>query len=132
MKDKSWLLNASAIAAAKKCIVAIERELGIKLKLSHPQFLDMVDAYSELTESVEIKQFKEELYAFANVPVVVESTKNKVISFSRRRKALKRGYGSVCDSDNMEMITVRGRAFPRFDEKGNEFKGLYRGQARYA
>ena len=134
MTDKSWLLNPSAIAAAKKCINAIEQELGVKLKLSHPQFLSMIEEYTELTDSESIAQAKEELLVFANLGQ--KTTVKKTIA----EKIVKLNNDIVnpiiepppAEKPQTETVSFKGRDYPRFDDQGNEFQGLYRGQARYA
>ena len=64
MADRSWMLNPSAIKAAKDCILVIERELGVKLKLSHPQFVQMIKDYSELTDSQELVKAYDKLMTY--------------------------------------------------------------------
>ena len=39
MSDLSWMLKPQAIRQAKLCIQLVNDELGYRLKLSHPQFL---------------------------------------------------------------------------------------------
>ena len=56
MNDKAWLLNPKAIAAAKLCIKVVENELGVKLKLSHPDFVELLYEYCDLTESENLKR----------------------------------------------------------------------------
>ena len=127
MQDKSWLLNAAAIAAAKECISAIEEELGVRLKLSHPQFLQMIQQYSELTDSAVLQASYDKLNQYAmsaGVQMEPQAQAAEVAAPVVRVESIEKNAS--------ETIMVKGRSFPRFDEQGNEFKGLYRGQARYA
>lgn len=113
MSDRGWLLNHSAIAAAKVCIQIVQRELGVKLKLSHPQFIELLSDYCELTEASDLLVAYQELMVFADgEPEAVVSPKSSVIQD--------------------ESVAYKGKSYPRFDEQGREFKGLYRGGARYA
>lgn len=72
MSDKSWMLNAKAIAAARKCISIVEVELGIKLKLSNPDFLELLIEYVELNESSELEKALLVLAQYA--PAKVQTT----------------------------------------------------------
>ncbi len=135
MTDKSWLLNASAIAAAKDCIGAIEHELGVKLKLSHPQFLEMIEQYSELTDSEDLKTAYHNLKQFAQGAEV--SSESKIRAVTKLRSIPIETNNSPVQatsvaSEKIETISFKGKIYPRFDDSGQEFKGLYRGQARYA
>ena len=133
MSDKSWMLNPTAIAQAKHCIQIIQEELGIKLKLSHPQFLEMIQEYIELTDSDELAKSYNQLAQLAGGQlqqiereVVVPIAKTRPVTASAGVT-----NGSTAKTANDEMIEYKGKLYPRFSE-GGEFKGLYRGQARYA
>ena len=65
--DKSWMLNPTAINAAKNCILIVQEELGVKLKLSHPQFLEMLREYVVLTDSEALQDSYEILISFAGI-----------------------------------------------------------------
>lgn len=119
MADRSWMLNPAAIGAAKKCINLVEEELGIKLKLSHPEFLSMIGEYAELTESGALSQAFEELAVFAGNQAPVLS---KVVQMPLAERSQAAG----------DTVEYKGKEYPRYDEQGREFKGLYRGSARYA
>ncbi|MEJ2681970.1 MAG: hypothetical protein P8144_10990 [Gammaproteobacteria bacterium] len=71
MADLSWMLNAKAMAAAKACIVAVEQELSIRLKLSHPDFLEDLLEYADIVESLPLKQAMIRLARYA--PQTVKS-----------------------------------------------------------
>ncbi len=126
--DKSWMLNPTAINAAKNCILIVQDELGIKLKLSHPQFLDMLKEYVVLTESEALQESYEILISFAGVKAMHFETRapqrSHVVNTEPQTKA---GAALVGDE---EYVVYKGKAYKRFDN-GREFKGLYRGQARY-
>ena len=107
MSDKSWMLSADAISKARMCITVIQDELGVKLKLSHPDFLNMIKEYVELTESSTLRDAYNELVVFAGQPTVP----------------------SVLSAE--EMVRYKGKEYPKYRE-GQTFKGLYRGQALYS
>ncbi|MFL0796908.1 MAG: hypothetical protein K6L73_05395 [Cellvibrionaceae bacterium] len=136
MTDKSWLLNPAAIGAARKCIVIIEEELGIRLKLSHPQFLEMIKDYTILNESENLERAYLELAAFAH-----EGDKKN----NKKPKGLLKKAHNIVDIKNPEpastkkqdsvagdTVEYQGQKFPRFNDEGKQFQGLYRGQPRYA
>lgn len=129
MKDKSWLLNPAAIAAAKNCIHAIESELAIKLKLSHPQFEEMIKEYCELTDSSQIIDSYQELKRFSQGLDSIASSDQKIVSLKKTRFV-----ESVAEEpqNQEERVAFKGKSYLRFDDQGLEFKGLYRGQARYS
>ena len=129
MKDKSWLLNPAAIAAAKSCIQAIESELSIKLKLSHPQFEEMIQEYCELTDSATLISAYQELKVFSKGVVSMTESQQKVVTLKKSSTA-NSAYQKIEAED--DSIVFKGKTYSRFDEQGLEFKGLYRGQARYA
>ena len=129
MKDKSWLLNPAAIAAAKSCIQAIESELSIKLKLSHPQFEEMIQEYCELTDSATLISAYQELKVFSKGVVSMTASQQKVVTLKKSSTA-NSAYKEIEAED--DSIVFKGKTYSRFDEQGLEFKGLYRGQARYA
>ncbi len=65
MSDKTWLLDRDALSAARQCITLINDELGIRLKLSHDKFLNMVHEYAELTDNAELIVSHNKLAKFA-------------------------------------------------------------------
>lgn len=146
MTDKKWLLNHAAIKSARTCINLIQEELGIKLTLSHPDFLDMVTAYAELTESVELQSAFSELSNFVNVNQNEQSTK-KTVSFlpTKQNVAVKQEveqethYQPSVEKSSAVSTTIvaddevlyHGKIYKKYQD-GLEFKGLYRGQPRYS
>lgn len=143
MPDKSWMLNAKAIAAAKKCISVVETELGIKLKLSHPDFLELLVSYAELNDSEELHSALAVLAQFAPAKVSAsltgEEEARKVINlqgghFFNRAKAepvQAVAPAPVASSPEQAVVSYKGKTYPRYSD-GKEFQGLYRGQPRYA
>lgn len=143
MSDKDWLLNAAAIRAARDCIKVVEQELGVRLKLSHPDFLTLLKEYSELTDSQVLANAVSELSNYSGqVKEVVK--KSVVVSISSlggagSQRAI--DYSDVdvnSQSDHVvqqnakiqESVTYHGKEYNRWQD-GKEFKGLYRGCPRY-
>ena len=131
MTDKNWMLNPKAIAQARSCIAIVQAELGIKLKLSHPQFLELIVDYIELTDSHELANEYSALSSFANIPVPQKAVipNQKVTAIETPLTQAKTTPSTSLAEE--EMVEFRGKKYPKFTEDG-EFKGLYRGQARYA
>ena len=128
MTDKSWMLSAGAIQKARECIQLIQGELGIKLKLSHPDFLSMIQDYVELTDSAELSEAYKDLAAFAGIEVQ-KAIKTTVIPINPDKVMPQNNPAQPVQSE--EMVTYKGKHYPKYRE-GLTFKGLYRGQARYA
>ena len=140
--DKSWLLNPKAIQAAKACIQQVDQELGVKLKLSHPDFLDLLYDYCELTDSEQLSrafkllvgmagaEVKSELiksHAQAKVtPIHTHQQKSAPIKANQDIDFIEQPLPVAYD----ELIQYQGRNYPRWQDN-KEFKGLYRGQPRY-
>jgi hypothetical protein len=106
MQDRSWMLNRSAISSAKRCIQLIQLELGVRLKLSHPDFMLLIAEYCELTGSEGLSAAYQELLDYADSSLA-----------------------AVAADD--EQVEYMGRQYSRYDVAGREFQGLYRGAARY-
>ena len=56
MSNKEWLLNPSAIRKAKECIHFIENEQGNRLKLTNPEFLQVIAEYAKQSENTDLKR----------------------------------------------------------------------------
>lgn len=123
MSDRGWILNLSAIAAAKKCIQIVQEELGVKLKLSHPQFVEMLHEYCELTDSSDLRAAYDALMAFAG-----DQDYEKTVSVPTLTGKVESSNPILSKSDS---VMYRGKNYRRYDEQGREFRGLYRGGARY-
>ncbi len=125
--DKNWLLNAAAIRIARQCIILVREELGVKLTLSHPDFMDLLRQYAELTDNTDLLTAFNVLSELASLPKIVltEITTPELIELSQ----------SVTQKNstllNNEMVTYKGRQYPKYSADGVEFKGLYRGQPNY-
>ena len=141
MSDKNWMLNPTAISHARVCIAVIQEELGVKLKLSHPQFLEMIKEYIELTDSVELASAYNVLASMAGSQLdAVATAPQKVVNLNPPNAkpvdtpvvaATQVAPAPVNTNSQQEMIEYKGKLYPRFSDEG-EFKGLYRGQPRYA
>lgn len=77
MQDRSWMLNAEAIRAAKDCIHIIKAELGIKLLLSDPSFMQTLHEYVELTDANELNNAYVKLLTFAGVGKTIRQFKKR-------------------------------------------------------
>lgn len=135
MQDKSWMLNPTAISQARNCIDIVQKELGVKLKLSHPQFLELIVEYIELTDSQELADAYNGLAAFSNSnlqAVEPRVVKAKVTSIAPKEPLVNRNaIKEASDMHPEDMVEYHGKFYRRFSGDA-EFKGLYRGQARYA
>ena len=141
MIDKSWILNPKAIQAAKLCIQLVDQELGVKLKLSHPNFLDLLYDYCELTDSEKLTKAFKVLIAMAGAEVKNELIKahsqtTKVTPIHTHQHSNRETEGefleqSLSTEHVEEFVEYKGKSYPRWQDK-LEFKGLYRGQPRYA
>ena len=160
MNDKNWMLNPSAIRAARKCINITQIELGVSLKLSHPQFIEMLVEYADLTESNELQESLVELMTFYNqyhpeeakkyqerkrtassISIPVEESLKQYIREAGEPVAMDeipvlQAVGAETptsiDGRSNEMTVYNGKTYPMYNDAGKKFKGLYRGQPRYA
>lgn len=121
MSDRGWILNPAAIAAAKACILVVQEELGVKLRLSHPQFIELLNEYCELTASAKLETAYLKLMSFAEA-------KNKESKVRRKSTVVQ----PSTNTSNSDRVTFKGKSYLRYDQSGREFQGLYRGGARYA
>ena len=132
-KDKSWMLNAKAISAAKTCIDQVENELDIKLKLSHPDFLELLAQYMELTDSDELQRSVEELakYAPADFQQKIKGKIESILSEDAPESAPQESTSAPMQNENSDdKLIYMGKSYPKFQD-GKKFKGLYRGQPHY-
>lgn len=132
MNNKEWLLNAAAIKAARMCIKSVQNELGVRLTLSHPDFFNLMTEYTELTDCLELKRNFEILQQYVD-DSGAEPTETVVVPFSTKVAAQDIGVTNIRQQTALavEKIVFHGREYNRWKE-GREFKGLYRGQPRYA
>lgn len=132
MTDRNWLLNPTAVHAAKACISIIQDELGIRLKLSHPQFLEMIQEYVELTESPKLQEAYIPLAMMAGIDhksAQILKSQNKVVEIPVMHKQM---VNAPMPQEQYETVTYNGKMYRRYSDEGLEFKGLYRGQPHYA
>jgi len=134
MNDRSWMLNPSAIAAARTCIQLVGEELEIKLKLSHPNFLELLQEYAELTDSEKLNASLNELLSHSSSDKSVNKTENAYRAAHKKASRPANMVDSVVTEnvDEEAMVEYRGKRYPRINAQGQTFQGLYRGQARYA
>lgn len=157
MADKSWMLNAKAIAAARKCMCVVQSELGIKLKLSHPDFLELLVDYAELNESLELHKALAVLAQFApaniNARLTHTGETSNIVNLEAKSIFIRPRNSSAAVAQVQQTqpqplrpaepelastpaiseeptVYYNGRNYPRYRD-GAEFKGLYRGQPRY-
>lgn len=139
MSDKAWMLNAKAIRHAKECIQAVKDELGIKLTLSHPDFIHLLHEYVEMLDSKELSEAYTQLIAMAGPGTLLKSLgpKEPNIVPLLVKQVVGDSYQPQDDGEllsgednSQEMVMANGKNYPRFRD-GKEFKGLYRGQPNY-
>lgn len=140
MSEKSWLLSAAAMKVAKECIKTVELELGVRLSLTHPEFLQMLNDYAEMCDSEQLTRHVQALNKFAK-GLAAQQAKGSVV-------ALNSGGGREVETASIvsrtqapaavqrraapeaELVHYQGKTYQRFYD-GKEFKGLYRGQPKY-
>ncbi len=128
--DKSWMLNSKAIRTAKECITIVKDELGIKLTLSHPDFMSLLQEYTELTDSAPLASAYKRLSAFADPTAGSDLRKesSKVTPLNTDFQELKKAAGDEMSTE--VMVELNGKHYPAVRD-GKKFKGLYRGQPVY-
>ncbi|WP_188151780.1 hypothetical protein [Teredinibacter waterburyi] len=98
MQDRSWMLNPKAIRYAKECIHIVKDELDIKLTLSHPEFMQMLHEYVDLTDSRPLADAYAHLVSMAGAGFVVKNLKPKakknVVDIPRQKAAAGSGARS--------------------------------------
>jgi len=134
--DKSWMLNPQAIRYAKACIHVVKEELGVKLKLSHPEFLQMLHEYVDMTDSQELGISYSRLISMAGPGMVLQGLKpldnaspeRNVVELPMKKQA--NGETFSGSGLEQEMIQLNGKVYAKWRD-GKEFKGIYRGQPSY-
>lgn len=133
MQDRSWMINAKAMRAAKQCVEVVRDELGVKLLLSNPDFISLLHDYVELTDSIELQAAYADLmvYAGKNTSAAkLNATDNTVVSI-RKDDALDLDLPAIHEPiGKEETVTCGGKSYQRWRD-GKEFTGLYRGQPMY-
>lgn len=157
--DRSWMLNPNAICAARKCIQITQIELGISLKLTHPQFVEMLGEYADLTDSKELREAVVELMTYynrRNAPqtgktlekkhnptdiVIGEQSIKKYIreagdpNYAPQNQVYQAASGDSIPPNmpsHEDMTVYGGKEYPTYNKEGKKFKGLYRGQPHYS
>lgn len=130
MNDRTWLLtNNAALVTARKCIQIISKEAGIKLTLADKELLKKIGAVSKNIDSIALETHYKELLNYAGVKIVDANEALHQIG-----EKLHDVTESLHDATHnlIGKIEYHGKEYPRYDEQGREFKGVYRGAVRYA
>ncbi|MFL0800203.1 MAG: hypothetical protein K6L81_09915 [Agarilytica sp.] len=131
MADKSWMLNPKAIRQAKECIHLIKELAGVKLKLSHPDFVQQLHEFVESTGSAQLGEAYARLISMAGVGFVVQNLKPRYDADSEFAP-MKQAVGDVVSmGDSSATVEYSGKMYPKY-RSGLEFKGVYRGQPMYS
>ena len=129
MGDKEWMLNPKAIRHAKECMHIVKEELGIKLALSHPDFIHLLHEYVDMLESPELGAAYAKLIAMAGPGTILADMPSKDEPPILHQQPRAVGDNSMAEKST-ETVEINGRIFPRWND-GKEFRGLYRGQPTY-
>ena len=121
------MLSRDAIIAARRCVSLVEQELGIRLKLANPDFLELLVEYAELNDSAELAAAVEDLSRFA--PMNLRRTPRVSAPTSHHNGAEDASLGRAGGGAG-EVVEYGGREYPRFQD-GREFQGIYRGRPVY-
>ena len=123
MNSKKWLLNPTAIKAARICIKAVQEELGVKLTLSHPKFLELLRDYCELTESEKLKESYSQLIKLSDNGELLDDGAESVASEREQLQLSVAKQFLDKNSEVEEWVSYRGKKDPkRLDDK--DFKGF--------
>lgn len=131
MADKAWMLNPKAIRHAKECINIIKELTGDKLKLSHPDFVQLLHEYVETTGSAKLGEAYARLISMAGVGYVMQNLRPKHEA-EAESVPYQRAVGDVVSFDeSSSTVEYHGRIYPKY-RSGLVFRGVYRGQPRYS
>ncbi|WP_370980800.1 hypothetical protein [Agaribacterium sp. ZY112] len=123
MADKSWMLNPKAIRHAKECIHIIKENEGLRLKLSQPDFLQVLHEYVDKLNIRELNQAYSELIAMAGVGNLIHNMPAKAV--------VAQAIGDNSSPRHHEMIeAANGQSYPKY-RNGLRFKGVDRGLPSY-
>jgi hypothetical protein len=140
VSDRAWLLKPEPLKVAKTCIQLVQGDIDIKLPLSHPQFLEMLNDYADIMESAQLRQAVQRLNSLAGVQGAVflkKAAGDNVIQHPSQVPVRHNANHSVSNTSNTpprddnETMAYRGKIYKRW-QGSKEFSGLYRGQARYS
>lgn len=81
MNDRSWMLNPKAIRQAKQCINLIKNLTGVRVKLSDPDFIQLLHEHVETTGSRSLRDAYASLISMAGVGFVVQSLRPRDETF---------------------------------------------------
>lgn len=135
MSDRSWALNSSFLIVARNCIKLIEGEFGVKLMLADEAFLQKIGHYAQQTRSARTLMSCTKLASFDGVEISgLEGIEIKAkVEQAKSTDNVTTLKPKQAPAINMtDRIQYNGREYSRFNESGQEFRGLYRGAARYA
>ncbi|VUD67508.1 hypothetical protein TDB9533_03828 [Thalassocella blandensis] len=132
MTDKSWMLNPKAIRCAKECISIIQEERGLRLKLSQPDFLQIIHEILDQTQSRALGDCYAKLISMAGVGFVMQNLKAKNED-NKDVVPMKKAAGAETMTLQAPHATVEhyGKVYPKY-RAGLAFKGVYRGQPMYS
>lgn len=124
MADKSWMLNPRAIRHANTCIGIIKEQLGLRLKLSQPDFLSRLHQYVDTINDTRLNEAYSSLLSMAGVG-------NLMTQLQAPAKAVvAQAVGDRPAELSDEQITIDGQQYPRF-RNGREIQGVVGGVPRY-
>jgi|GEM_PF-4537066 len=134
MQNENWAQSSSNLIVAKNCIKLIEGEFGEKLRLSDASFLIKLGRYAKKSRSsrtlmmcskLAIITGEESLRGLADSALKGKQQETTLTPKASTKAPLK------VKTLNAQII-YRGKQYAKYNAAGLEFKGLYRGQARYA
>ncbi len=133
MADKTWMLNPQTIRCAKECVEIIKRELGIKLKLSHPNFIQTLHEHVDMLGNKELSMAYSRLISMAGAGAIMQSLRAPTKDYERDIPVAQ-AVGDVptlnqhYESD--ETIDFEGEIYRKWYH-GREFKGVFKGRPIY-
>lgn len=132
MTDKSWMLNPKAIRSAKECIRIIQEERGLRLKLSQPDFLQIIHEILDQTQSKALGDSYAKLISMAGVGFVMKNLTPRD-GANEEMMPMKKAAGAEDVMMQSPHATVEhyGKTYPKY-RAGLEFKGVYHGQPMYS
>jgi hypothetical protein len=129
MRNREWLLKPEPIQLAKVCVRIVKEELQIKLPLSHPDFLQMLNDYAEMLDNVTLQNSVLQLNTMAGANFNTEVSA-KIVKHPSSPTQMNK-TPNIADKINIDdTVNYHGKTYPRWSE-GQEFTGLYRGQPHY-
>ncbi len=135
MQNENWALSSSNLIVARNCIKLIESEFGEKLRLSDESFLIKLGRYAKKTQSSRTLMMCSKLATATGEENLTNLTQSALKGKSKQPNtatAQPTSKRTLASPKTENQIEYRGKHYAKFDNAGKEFKGLYRGQARYA